>query len=100
MTIEHGRGGSASFITFAALARTVFSLAMTPASTKPICAEMSYIFKPLLGVKSSTILCRMSEVARTAGNRCDARLYGAASSVRVAIDAIAHSRINILCIER
>jgi hypothetical protein len=64
-TIEHGRGRSASRITFAALAKSVCNLAMTPASTKPICAKTSYIFKPLLGVKSSTILCRRSEVART-----------------------------------
>ena len=47
LTIEHGRGRSASRITFAALARTVFNLVMTPANTKPICLETSVNFKPL-----------------------------------------------------
>ena len=60
-TTEHGRGRSASRTAFAARAKTVCNWAMTPASTKPICAETSYIFKLLPGVKSSTILCRRSE---------------------------------------
>jgi len=47
LTIEHGRGRSASRITFAALAKTVFNLVMTSASTKPICPETSVSFKPL-----------------------------------------------------
>ena len=44
--IEHGRGRSASRITFAALAKTVCNLAMTPASTKLMCAETSYTSTP------------------------------------------------------
>jgi hypothetical protein len=42
-TIEHCRGRSASRIAFATPAKTVCNLASTPAGTRPICAETSYI---------------------------------------------------------
>ena len=43
---EHGRGRSASRIAFATPAKTVCNLARTPAGTRPICAETSYISSP------------------------------------------------------
>jgi hypothetical protein len=64
--IEQGSGRRASQTAFAVALKARRNLSTTCPSTRPICAETTHNFKPLSWVKSSTILGRRSEVARTA----------------------------------